>query len=62
MGSVATELYISEMKRDEAMLLKCFDSDLGGRAKFSAHSVFDSADVDPVATREWIEVRTLAFF
>ncbi|MCH8257101.1 MAG: hypothetical protein IIA75_04220 [Proteobacteria bacterium] len=41
MGSVATELYISKMKRDEVMSLKRFDSDLGGRARFSAHSVFD---------------------
>ncbi len=54
--------YFSRMQADEAMLLKCFDSD-GGRARFTAHTAFD----DPTAPagappRESIEVRTLAFF
>ncbi len=55
-------LYVSEMKSDEVMLLKCYDSDLGGRARFTAHSAFDLPDVDGVPPRESIEVRTLAFF
>lgn len=55
-------LYVSEMKSDEVMLLKCYDSDLGGRARFTAHSAFDLPDVGAVPPRESIEVRTLAFF
>jgi len=55
-------LYVSEMKSDEVMLLKCYDSDLGGRARFTAHSAFDIPDADGVPQRESIEVRTLAFF
>jgi len=54
--------YFSHMRADEAMLLKCFDSDRA-RARFTAHTAFDdptsSADAAP---RESIEVRTLAFF
>ena len=55
--------YISDMQPDEVLLLKCFDSDTGGRARFTAHSAFDNprspADAAP---RESIEVRTLVFF
>jgi hypothetical protein len=54
--------YYSGMNADEAMLLKCFDSD-ADRARFTAHTAFDDptapADAPP---RESIEVRTLAFF
>lgn len=54
--------YYPDMQADEAMLLKCYDSD-PARARFTAHSAFDDpaapADVPP---RESIEVRTLAFF
>jgi hypothetical protein len=54
--------YFPSMQADEAMLLKCFDSD-PARARFTAHSAFDDpnapADAPP---RESIEVRTLAFF
>ena len=54
--------YFPLMQANEAMLLKCFDSD-AGRARFTAHSAFD----DPTSShdapaRESIEVRTLAFF
>jgi hypothetical protein len=54
--------YFPHMQVDEAMLLKCFDSDRA-RARFTAHTAFD----DPTAPtdappRESIEVRTLAFF
>jgi hypothetical protein len=54
--------YYPRMEADEAMLLKCYDSD-HARARFTAHSAFD----DPAAradapARESIEVRTLAFF
>ncbi len=54
--------YFSSMRADEAMLLKCFDSDTG-RARFTAHTAFDdpTSPADAPA-RESIEVRALAFF
>ncbi len=54
--------YYSNMQAEEAMLLKCFDSD-PGRARFTAHTAFDDLTSPPdAAPRESIEVRTLAFF
>jgi hypothetical protein len=54
--------YFSAMQASEAMLLKCFDSDLA-RARFTAHSAFDDPTARPEARpRESVEVRTLAFF
>ena len=54
--------YFPNMRADEAMLLKCFDSDRGC-ARFTAHSAFDDPTAPPDAPpRESIEVRTLAFF
>lgn len=55
--------YISHMQPNKVMLLKCFDSAVDGRARFTAHCAF----VDPAApadalTRQSIEVRTIAFF
>jgi hypothetical protein len=55
--------YFPEMARDEAVLIKCYDSLKDGRARFSLHSAFD----DPTApadapSRESIEVRSFAFF
>jgi len=54
--------YYPSQRADEALLLKCYDSDTG-RAAFTAHTAFDDPDspADP-APRESIEVRTLAFF
>jgi hypothetical protein len=55
-------LYFPRMQPNEAMLIKCYDSERD-RARFTAHSAFDDpnapADAPP---RESIEVRTLAFF
>ena len=55
--------YFPAMTRDEAILIKCYDSAKDGRARFSLHSAFDDptspADSKP---RQSIEVRTLAFF
>jgi hypothetical protein len=55
--------YFPEMTRDEAVLIKCYDSVTDGRARFSLHSAFDDptapADAPP---RESIEVRCFAFF
>ena len=54
--------YYSRMRADEAMLLKCFDSD-PGRARFTAHTAFDDPTSPPdPPPRESIEVRTLGFF
>jgi hypothetical protein len=54
--------YFPTMTPQEALLLKCFDSD-HTRARFTAHTAVDDptspADAPP---RESIEVRTLAFF
>lgn len=55
--------YFPEMQRDEAVLIKCYDSMRDGRARFSLHAAFEDptspADAPP---RESIEIRTFAFF
>jgi len=55
--------YFPRMQRDEALLLKGYDSAEDGRARFTAHTAFDdpSAPVDALP-RESIEVRALVFF
>jgi hypothetical protein len=51
------------MRRDEALVFKVFDSDKGGRARWTAHTAFDDPTSPPDARpRESIEIRTLAFF
>jgi hypothetical protein len=54
--------FIPEMQREEALLIKCFDSFTDGRARFTPHTAFDDptapADMLP---RESIEVRSLVF-
>jgi hypothetical protein len=55
--------YAPAMSRDEGLLLKCYDSERDGRARFMPHTSFD----DPTApadkpVRESIELRTLVFF
>lgn len=54
--------YVPAMQREEALLIKCFDSANDGRARFAPHTAFD----DPTATadvlpRESIELRSLVF-
>jgi hypothetical protein len=54
--------YVPEMRTDEVLLLKCYDSELDGRARFLPHSAF----IDPTTPldaprRESIELRTLVF-
>ena len=55
--------YFPRMQRDEAVLIKCYDSAKDGRARFTAHGAFEDPTT-PVGTppRESIEARTLAFF
>jgi hypothetical protein len=54
--------YVPEMRSDEALLLKCFDSRTDGTARFAPHTAFADpttpADAPP---RQSIEVRTLVF-
>jgi hypothetical protein len=54
--------YVSAMRRDEGLLIKCFDSIADGRARFAPHTAFldPSAPVD-VLPRESIEIRSLVF-
>jgi len=56
-------LYAPDMGRDEALLIKCFDSAEDGRARFVPHSAFnDPAAPANVLPRESIELRTLVFY
>jgi hypothetical protein len=55
--------YFPQMRRDEALVFKVFDSETGGRARFTAHTSF----VDPTTPagaplRESIEMRAFVFF
>jgi len=55
--------YFPYLRRDEAILLKCYDSAEDGRARFTAHTAFDDPKSPPDASpRESIEVRSLIFF
>ena len=54
--------YVSAMQADEAMLLKCYDSDESGVARFTAHSAIEIPGVEDAPPRESIEVRTLVFW
>ncbi len=48
---------------DEAVLLKCFDSDEDGRCRYTMHSAFvDPTSAADAIPRESIEARTIAFF
>lgn len=55
--------YFPEMKRDEVILIKGYDSDQNGKARFAPHSAFNHPDTksgDP--DRISIEVRAIASF
>ncbi len=55
--------YFPQMRRDEVVLLKCFDSLTDGTARWTAHGSFDDANRPADAKpRESIEIRTLMFF
>lgn len=55
--------YFPEMRRDEALVFKVYDSARDGRARFTAHTSFNDPTSPPGAPpRQSIEVRTLAFF
>jgi hypothetical protein len=56
-------IYFPHMSGDEVLLLKCYDSQADGRARFTIHAAFDDptspANAHP---RESIEVRMMLFF
>ena len=55
--------YFPEMRRDEALVFKVFDSEKDGRARFTPHTSFDDPATPPGAPpRQSIEARALAFF
>ena len=55
--------YFPNMERNEAMLLKCYDSSTDGQARFNAPSAFeDPTSLQDALPRESIEARTLVFF
>jgi hypothetical protein len=53
--------YFPEMHPDEALLLKCFDTDTS-LARFGAHAAFPHPKTPANVPRESIEARTFAFF
>jgi hypothetical protein len=54
--------YFADMRRDEVLLLKCFDTD-ASVTPFGAHAAFEHPDTPANAPpRESIEARTFAFF
>ncbi len=55
--------YFSNMRRDEALLLKCFDTATDGRTRYTAHTgFFNRSAPEGTPPRESIEVRTLLSF
>lgn len=55
--------YFPEMRRDEALVFKVYDSATDARARFTPHTSFDDPATPPgAAPRQSIEARTLAFF
>jgi hypothetical protein len=55
--------YFPEMRRDEALIFKVYDSEKDGRARFTPHTSFDDpASPADAPSRQSIEVRALAFF
>jgi hypothetical protein len=55
-------LYIPDLSPDEALLIKCWDSE-AGVARFAPHTAFEDPTTPPgTPPRESIEFRTIAFF
>jgi len=56
-------IYFPQMRRDEAVVFKVYDSQADGRARFTPHTSFIDPTTPPNAPpRQSIEVRTFAFF
>lgn len=55
--------YFPNMRREEALIFKVYDSETDGRARFTAHTSFDDpAGAPDAGPRESIEMRCFAFF
>ena len=55
--------YFPNMRRNEALVFKVYDSEKDGRARFTAHTSFDDPTSPPDAPRrESIEMRLLVFY
>jgi hypothetical protein len=55
--------YFPEMRPDEAMVFKVYDSEKDGRARFTPHTSFnDPTSSSTAPARQSIEVRAIAFF
>lgn len=55
--------YFPHMTPEHVILLKTYDSETDGRARFVGHSAFEDPTSPPDASfRESIEIRTIAFF
>ncbi len=55
--------YFPKMTPENVVLLKTYDSETDGRARFLGHSAFEDPNTPPDApVRESIEIRTIAFF
>jgi hypothetical protein len=55
--------YFPEMRRDEALVFKVYDSETDGRARFTPHTSFkDPASPADARPRQSIEMRAFAFF
>jgi hypothetical protein len=55
-------VYFPALRRDEALLFKCFDSAKDGRARFAPHSAAGIPNSAAVPPRESIETRTVVRF
>jgi len=55
--------YFPRMNPDQAILLKTFDSEVDGRARFVGHTAFeDPSSPKDAKMRESVEIRTICFF
>ena len=55
--------WFPDMRPDEALVFKCYDSEKDGRARFTAHGSFDDPGAPADApVRESIEVRSIVFW
>ncbi len=55
--------YFPDMERNEALLIKTYESAEDGRARYTIHTAFENPAAPPgAAPRESIETRTFAFF
>jgi hypothetical protein len=55
--------YFPQMRRDEALVFKVYDSEKDGRARFTPHTSFEDPSTPPGAPpRQSIEARALVFF